>query len=405
MAFRKAERKQAKLRLALCGPAGSGKTYSALLIAQGLAPGGRIALIDTERSSGELYADLVDYDCAPLAPPFTPNRYIELIREAEKTGYGVLIVDSLSHAWAGQGGILEMHDQAAAASRSGNSFMAWREVTPQHNALVDTMLGADLHLIVTLRTKTAYDVVDDGNGKKRPIKIGLAPVQRDGLEYEFTIVMDLSIDGHIATATKDRTRLFDGQHFVPSPETGKHLREWLESGKAVQQSATEETSGSNTSASENGAADAKKADQGDGKERRLTKAQPKRLEARIAELGLDRERVKAWVNRSWGVERLSELTREQYQALDQRLDRWATQLASEEAGAEREAIQAAAQEAAQVSRSELRDRVARLREQAAQVRQAAAFADGQAYYQDLDCARSLEDEAQRLERAAAPLSP
>ncbi len=231
MSFRKAERKQAKLRLALCGPSGSGKTYSALLMAHGLAPGGRIAMIDTERRSGELYADLTAYEVAPLDPPYTPARYIELIREAEKARYDVLIVDSLSHAWTGVGGVLDMHDKATAANRSGNSFAAWREVTPQHNALVDTLLDVDLHLIVTMRTKTAYDLVDDGQGKKKPIKVGLAPVQRDGMEYEFTTVIDLSVDSHVATATKDRTRLFDGQHFVPAVATGEALREWLGTGK------------------------------------------------------------------------------------------------------------------------------------------------------------------------------
>ncbi len=229
--FRKAERRQAKLRLALCGPSGSGKTYSALLVAQGLAPGGKVALIDTERRSGELYADLMDYDVSPIDPPFTPTRYIELIREAEASGYDVLIIDSLSHAWVGEGGVLDMHDKATAASRSGNSFAAWREVTPAHNQLVDTILGADLHVIITMRTKTAYEMVDDGKGRKKPIKIGMAPIQRDGMEYEFTLVMDLSIEGHVATASKDRTQLFDGQHFVPAAETGETLREWLESGR------------------------------------------------------------------------------------------------------------------------------------------------------------------------------
>jgi hypothetical protein len=226
--FVKAQRQQAKLRLALCGPSGSGKTYSALQIARGLAPEGQIAMIDTERGSGSLYADLTAYDIAPISPPFTPKRYIELIQAAAAAGYQVLIIDSLSHAWTGEGGVLDMHDKAAAASRSGNSFMAWREVTPHHNALVDAILGAELHIIVTLRTKTAYEVVDSGKGKKEPIKIGLAPVQRDGVEYEFTVVMDLSVEGHVATATKDRTRLFDGLHFIPAPETGESLAQWLE---------------------------------------------------------------------------------------------------------------------------------------------------------------------------------
>lgn len=230
MSFQRAQRKQAKLRLALAGPSGSGKTYSALLIAQGLAPEGRIALIDTERGSGELYSDLADFDAAALAPPFTPERYIQLIHEAEQAGYAVLIVDSLSHAWTGQGGVLDMHDKATLASRSGNSFMSWREVTPHHNALVDAIIGANLHVIATMRTKTAYDLVDDGKGGKKPIKAGLAPVQREGMEYEFTVVMDLSVDSHIATAAKDRTSLFDGQHFTPCPETGAKLRAWLDSG-------------------------------------------------------------------------------------------------------------------------------------------------------------------------------
>jgi len=228
--FTKAQRTQARLRLALCGPSGSGKTYSALLIAQGLAPDGRIAMIDTERGSGALYSHLVDYDVAPLAPPYTPDRYIERVRLAGESGYQVLIIDSLSHAWVGEGGILDLHDRATQASRSGNSFAAWREVTPRHNALVDALLGVDLHVIVTMRTKTAYDLSDDGNGKKRPIKVGLAPVQRDGLEYEFTVVMDLSVEGHVATAAKDRTGLFDGAHWVPVKATGEALSGWLDSG-------------------------------------------------------------------------------------------------------------------------------------------------------------------------------
>ncbi|MGH8652701.1 MAG: AAA family ATPase [Gammaproteobacteria bacterium] len=175
MAFKRAERKKTKLRLAICGPSGSGKTYSALLIAQGLAPEGKIALLDTEHGSGELYSQILSYDVAALNPPFTPERYIALIGEAEHAGYDALIIDSLSHAWAGEGGILDMHDKATAASRSANSFMAWREVTPQHNALVETMLSADLHLIATMRTKTAYDLVDDGNGKKKTHQGGASP--------------------------------------------------------------------------------------------------------------------------------------------------------------------------------------------------------------------------------------
>jgi len=223
--FRKAERKKAKLRLGILGPAGSGKTYSALLIAQGL--GGRVALLDTEHGSGELYSQMMDYDVATLTPPFTPQRYIEIIHEAEKAGYNTLIIDSLSHAWSGEGGVLDMHDKASSATR--NSFTAWREVTPHHNALVDAILQSPIHIIATMRTKTAYEVTTE-NGKTKVAKVGLAPVQREGMEYEFTVVFDLSLDGHVATATKDRTSLFDGRHFVPNIEIGKELLDWLESG-------------------------------------------------------------------------------------------------------------------------------------------------------------------------------
>lgn len=225
--FERAQKKKAQLRLAVCGPSGSGKTYGALMLAQGL--GGRIAMIDTEHHSGELYADLCEYDIATLDPPYAPERYIELIKAAEES-YDVLIIDSLSHAWSGEGGILDIKDRVEKASRSGNGFAAWREVTPQHNRLVDTLLSAKCHVITTMRTKTAYELQEDDRGRKKPVKIGLAPVQRDGMEYEFTVVLDLSVEGHIATASKDRTRILDGKHVILNPEIGAQLKAWLEDG-------------------------------------------------------------------------------------------------------------------------------------------------------------------------------
>lgn len=225
--FQRAERKKAKLRLALCAPSGGGKTFSALKIAMGI--GGRIAMIDTERGSGELYAHLCEYDVCGIVPPFTPEKYTNAIREAELAGYTTVIIDSLTHAWAGQGGLLEEVDKRKG---KGNDFTAWREITPQHNALVDAMLQSACHIIATMRTKTAYDMVkDERTGKTKPVKIGLAPIQRDGMEYEFTTVLDIDVERHIATASKDRTGLFDGKYFTPSEETGKDLLAWLEDGK------------------------------------------------------------------------------------------------------------------------------------------------------------------------------
>lgn len=239
-AFKRAQRKSAKLRAAICGTAGSGKTYSALLLAAGL--GDTIAVIDTERGSSELYSDIVGFDVTHLLPPFDPKRYIALIKDAAQH-YDVLIIDSLSHAWAGEGGILEIHDNATRADRGGNSYTAWRNVTPQHNALVDAILNAPCHVIVTMRSKTAYELVENEKGKKTPIKIGLAPIQRDGMEYEFTIVWDVSVNGNVASASKDRTRLWNGRNAVITEKHGNELKEWLESGAPAEspKSATEPT--------------------------------------------------------------------------------------------------------------------------------------------------------------------
>jgi hypothetical protein len=226
--FHRAQRKKAKLRLAFAGPAGSGKTYSALQVAFGL--GGRVALIDTERGSGELYAHLGEYDVCSLEAPFTPEKYVQAIRAAEGAGYDVIIIDSLSHAWAGPGGVLDIHGYAA--DKGGNSWAAWRQVTPRHNELVDAMLLSRCHIIATLRSKMEHVQVVE-NGKTVVKKVGMNPIQRDGLEYEFTVFLDLDYN-HTASATKDRTGLFDGQVFKPTAETGARLLEWLDSGVEMQ---------------------------------------------------------------------------------------------------------------------------------------------------------------------------
>ena len=164
--FQKARRKEVKLKLSIIGPSGSGKTYSSLMIAKGF--GGTIGLIDTERGSSELYSDLIDYDVAQLTPPYSPDKYIQAIKAGEK--YDLLIIDSLSHAWSGSGGILDMHSRAERAVR--NSFAAWKEVTPHHNALVDTILSSPCHIITTMRTKVSWEVNNE-DGKTKVVKVGL----------------------------------------------------------------------------------------------------------------------------------------------------------------------------------------------------------------------------------------
>lgn len=227
MQFTKATRKKAKLRLALTSPSGGGKTHGALMIAKGL--GGRIALIDTERGSASLYEHLCDFDVLELEPPFSPERYIEAIKAAEKAGYDVCIIDSTTHEWSGTGGCLEINEQVAAAKFRGNTWSAWNETTPRHRAFIDAMVQSKMHIIATGRSKTETAQQQGDNGKKTVVKLGLKTEQRNGFEYEFTAVLDIVHDGHWATASKDRTGLFSAPHVI-SEDTGKRLLNWLESG-------------------------------------------------------------------------------------------------------------------------------------------------------------------------------
>lgn len=230
--FKKAERKQARLRLALAGPSGSGKTYSALQMAKGL--GGKIAVIDTEHGSASLYADAADFDVMELHAPYSPERFIEAIQAAEAAGYDVLIIDSYSHEWTGPGGCLEINDETAKARFKGNTWSAWSETTPRHRKLTDKILTSPLHIICTMRSKTE---TVQGEGKKI-VKLGLKSEQRDGTDYEFTVVLDVTHDGHYAVASKDRTRLFQHPEVI-TPETGKKLLAWLNDGRSQEQQARE----------------------------------------------------------------------------------------------------------------------------------------------------------------------
>ena len=172
-----------------------------------------------------------EYLTINLEAPYSAARYLEAIDLAEQAGVEYLVIDSLSHAWTGEGGLLDV--QGNVAKRSGNSYTAWREVTPLHNRLVDRILQCAMHVAVTLRTKTEYVIEDNGSGKKMPRKIGMAPVFRDGVEYEFTIFFELD-QSHAAAATKDRTGLFDGQYFLIAPDTGIRIYEWLAGAKPNQ---------------------------------------------------------------------------------------------------------------------------------------------------------------------------
>lgn len=231
MQFVKATKKRSFARVALIGPPGSGKTYSALRIMRGLLPdGARVAVVDTERGSASKYSDIFDFDVLEL-PSFEPDTYVRAIYAAADAGYTALVIDSLSHAWMGKGGALEQVDRKAGSA--GSSFNAWRDVTPMHNRLVDAMLTYPGHLVVTMRVKTEYvveQVTKNGKTTSVPRKIGLAPVQRDGLEYEFDVVGDLNGENALSI-TKTRCSALNAAFIEqPGEEMGSALRAWLTDG-------------------------------------------------------------------------------------------------------------------------------------------------------------------------------
>jgi hypothetical protein len=226
MNIRKAERKQAKIKLAIQGPAGSGKTFSAIQLSKGLVGElYKVCIIDTENGSADLYAHLGDYLIIPLSKPFTPERYIQAIEIAEKEGIQCIIIDSISHCWEY---LLDFH-----SSLSGNSFLNWSKITPRLNNLISKILSSTTHIIATLRVKQDYILQDKGNGKLVPEKVGLKSIQKDGLDYEFTIVFEVDIH-HFATCSKDRTELFSNTPpFIITPDTGSKIAEWCASGISI----------------------------------------------------------------------------------------------------------------------------------------------------------------------------
>lgn len=228
--IRKARRSATKLRLLLSSPSGGGKTYGALLLAKGL--GGRTVVIDTEEGSSDLYDKLHEFDVIDLKPPFTPERYIEAISGAEAAGYEVIVIDSVTHCWSGKGGCLELVDDIAKAQFRGNTWSAFSVITPRWRAFVDAILRSSAHVICTGRSKTETAQVDD-HGKKKVAKLGMKLEARDGLEYEFTTVLDLVHDGHYATVSKDRTGIFSGDPKPITVETGRQLAAWLADGTSA----------------------------------------------------------------------------------------------------------------------------------------------------------------------------
>jgi hypothetical protein len=222
MELRKSERSKAKIKMALQAPSGAGKSYSALLLAKGLTNGNlsKVAVIDTEAGSSNLYAHLGSYNVLNLESPHSPERYMEAIDLCIKSGIEVIILDSISHCWDF---LLDYH-----ASLTGNSFTNWNKITPRQKAFVNKILNSDVHIICTMRVKQDY-VLSEKNGKMVPEKVGLKAIQRDEISYEFTIVFDIDYK-HFASASKDRTNLFEGKpQFIINSNTGKKILDWCNS--------------------------------------------------------------------------------------------------------------------------------------------------------------------------------
>lgn len=227
--FQKASKTKVKARIAIDGPSGSGKTYTSLVAATSLADGGKIAVIDTERGSARLYSDTFDFDVLELEN-FHPNNYIKAIETAEKGGYSALVIDSLSHAWEGEGGALDLADEATKRQKTPNSYTAWKEVTPIHRKMVDAILNSKMHVIATMRSKMDYVQEKDGNGRTSIRKVGLAPIQRAGMEYEFTLVGDMDLD-HTIVISKSRCPLLsDMVEKKPGLPFFDIFRNWLNEG-------------------------------------------------------------------------------------------------------------------------------------------------------------------------------
>ena len=235
MALRKAVKSESRLRMAIVGPAGSGKTFSALKLAAGLAGNKRVALFDTEHGSAAKYADHFDFDVDNILPPFHPDKFCQAIRDAAQAGYGVVILDSLSHAWNGEGGMLDIVEGFAKRMKNPNSFAAWKDATPIQNRLTEAIVGADIHVIVTMRSKTEYVLQTNERGQQQPRKVGMAAIQRSEYDYEFDVVMEMdAANNGIITKTRC-SELNEGVFPKPGKQVTDILTKWLSGNPAPAQ--------------------------------------------------------------------------------------------------------------------------------------------------------------------------
>lgn len=234
MEFKDAKRSDVRMKLSLAGPGGAGKTKGTLLMAKGMMGGdmSKVGMIQTEAGRAQCYLDAVGpFKILELGPPYSPEKYIEAIETAEKAGLKVLIIDSISDEWAGTGGILDLHQEVSEVTKNG--FIAWKKLTPRHDAFFSKILSSNLHIFATVRKKTEY-AMESVNGKQMPKRVGLKDIQRDDAEYKWMLQFDLDQEGNLAKAVKDNTSIFQGKPpFKITEQTGTAIRDWCLKGDKV----------------------------------------------------------------------------------------------------------------------------------------------------------------------------
>lgn len=313
--IRPAERVQSKLRIGLSGPSGSGKTYSALLMASGLTSWEKIVVIDTENKSADLYSHLGPYSVLTLEAPFSPENYSAAIQACEDAGFEVIIIDSVTHEWDGKGGCLEINEKIATAKFKGNTWSAWSQTTPRHQAFIERITGCKCHVITTARSKTDTIQTED----KKIKKVGLKEIQREGYEYELTVNFNLDRDNNLAIASKDRTELFSNEDpFKITAQTGQILAKW--NGEAPEKKVVEPEPVVEQEVDEEPVAP-----------KPINKDQAKQITSLIKTKNLDVELIKDWMGKRFAKNSVKDLTSDEATTVIKSLEKMPAQNVSKPA--------------------------------------------------------------------------
>ncbi len=228
--FQPATKEAAKARIALTGPSGSGKTYTALALGFGL--GEKVAVIDTERGSASKYVGRNGWQFDTVQPAsYSPLSLVDILAAAAGADYPVVVIDSLSHYWMGADGMLEQVDRRGGSNKFTSG---WKVVGPEEKRMLDAILAYPGHVIATLRTKTDYVLETNDRGKQEPKRVGLKPIQREGIEYEFDLIGDMDRD-NILTVTKTRMETVEVGATIPRPgvELAKQIVAFCSEGSPV----------------------------------------------------------------------------------------------------------------------------------------------------------------------------